>query len=628
MGTTIITTTVSEVQYRDITTVQAGGGVTLTLVDATLHDFYYQQVSRNRAGSAIIRSLHYIVIRTPTGDINTYPAQGGAIDAIEGYIQDSSTLWIDLIQGTSTPVTFTSTAQLPTGSYSVMGDLGSQREESTYQFTPFNNFTISTATINGQPADVPANGIIDTVENDDVRPWAVTFSRNFLGVPQNPTVPDFTPGPYIRQNDQWRMIEYAGGATVSGASVGNYNGTVNRPRATEADAPRFAIVEVTYTEPNTTESVVNAPLDPLTINGVVVTITERDFGRFGSGRFRMSENIATAAGVLITPNTNPITANGLGAGDFGSTASQVYDINGNTAFVRNFGSTPVLDNLTQLLDTVQTNDRNPYSAASRASITIGAGGAITGGVETTDDTAFAAGSALYTRIGTGSRIVPGRTIQQGIYYRRGSGASALWVGPLDDANTPTGTSGTTLQRQSDWDVTDVDSPAYIVNKPILTDFVSQEAYAGDISALQNVNTVQDLQIANRVSTRTDNLTLLLSTQDIAAGFGALPSGGRFVTRTFDLSVNNQVAIRVTAHGIPHTSNADYEFSYAAMNGWTLTNSPLASTSRGLSYDGPDIFVDVSNTNSVYATQAQIDVLKQAFAAATSFDDVKSIIANL
>ena len=63
-----------------------------------------------------------------------------------------------------------------------MGDLGSQREETTYQFTPFNNFTISTATINGQPAEVPANGIIDTVENDDVRPWAVTFSRNFLGV--------------------------------------------------------------------------------------------------------------------------------------------------------------------------------------------------------------------------------------------------------------------------------------------------------------------------------------------------------------------------------------------------------------------------------------------------------------
>ena len=158
--------------------------------------------------------------------------------------------------------------------------------------------------------------------------------------------------------------------------------------------------------------------------------------------------------------------------------------------------------------------------------------------------------------------------------------------------------------------------------------MSQEAYAGDISALHNVNTVQDLQIANRVSTRTDNLTLLFSTETIAAGFGTLPSGGRFVTRTFDLSVNGQVAIRVTAHGIPHTSNADYEFSYAAMNGWTLTNSPLASTSRGLSYDGPDIFVDVSNTNSVYATQAQLDVLKQAFAAATSFDDVKSIIANL
>ena len=215
VGTTIITTTVSEVQYRDVTTVAPGGGNRLTLVDATLHDFHYQQVTRNRAGSAIIQNLHYIVIRTPTGDINPYPAANSAITAIEGYIQDNSTLWIDLIQGSATPIDFTSTAQLPTGSYDVMGDLGTRREETTYQFFPYNGFAITQATINAVTITPDASGNVDIVQNDDVRPWSVTFSRSFDGVPSSPTTPNFVPGLFIRQDGSWNRVDYT---TANGAS--------------------------------------------------------------------------------------------------------------------------------------------------------------------------------------------------------------------------------------------------------------------------------------------------------------------------------------------------------------------------------------------------------------------------
>ena len=352
IGTTVVSTNVSEVQYRDITTVAPTGTnpPRLTLVDATLHDFHYQQSVLSPGGSSVVRNLHYIVIRTPTGDINNYPTQATAIDVIEAAIQDSSALPIDLIQGSATPVDFTTTARFQSGSYDVMGDLGSTREETTYRFLPLNDFTITTSNINNLPITPDSAGNIDIVQNDDVRAWNVTFSRDFLGVPTTPTAATFTPGPYVYQNDAWNKLDYAG---------------------------------------------------------------------------------------------------------------------------------------------------------------------TTGGSDT----------------------------------------SSLDV-------------------------------------------------------------------------RTDNLNLFVPTQTIANGFGNLPASSGTASWIHTIQINGVNALTINATAVTHAADADYEFNYTALGDWSLVGDARVTTSRGLTYNGPDLIVPVRGPNSVYATDARIEIFKQIVSASTSFNDFRTNIANL
>ena len=401
VGTTIITTTVSEVQYRDITTVPPGGGVTWTLVDATLHDFHYQQVTRNRAGSAIIHNLHYFVIRTPTGDINPYPSQSTAINVIEAAIQDNSSLWIDLVQGAGTPVTLTSTSALPTGSYDVMGDLGSRREETTYQFFPLNSFMLSNPVINNIAVVPDANGNVDVVQNDDVRAWSVGFTRSFSGVPTTPTTPTDTVGPYIYQASDWNRLEY------------------------DADA----------------------------------------------------------------------------AGNVGA-----------TQFV---------------------------------------------------------------------------------------------------------------QTQADWDQADSAAVSYIQNKPNLSDYVRVVDYAGDISGLQNVNTVQDLQIAGKKDIEYENTTLTIPSQTIHDAIGTTLNNPDWTTT---LQVNGEDAVRVDvdAQFSPVNGN-DFHFTYTALNDYEIVGTPPVDIHSGPGrYSGPDVTVVVRHE----ADYLRIELFKQIVASSSDFNDFKSKIANL
>ena len=113
-----------------------GSNISLTLVGAILYDYHYQQTTHNRAGSSITQNLHYISIVTSTGDINPQLSSDNAIASIEEAIADDSSLPIALVQGSGTPVTFTSTAAFTTGSYSVFGDLGQMREEDNLSVYP------------------------------------------------------------------------------------------------------------------------------------------------------------------------------------------------------------------------------------------------------------------------------------------------------------------------------------------------------------------------------------------------------------------------------------------------------------------------------------------------------------
>ena len=131
-----------------------------------------------------------------------------------------------------------------------------------------------------------------------------------------------------------------------------------------------------------------------------------------------------------------------------------------------------------------------------------------------------------------------------------------------------------------------------------------------------------------VPVRNANLTLFVPASDIATGFGALPPSSGTASWTHTLQVNGEDAVRVDASGVPHANDADYIFTYTALNDWVIQNTPLASTSGGLTYDRSDLFIEVSNNNSVYAVDARIEVLKDLVASATDFDDLKGKIANL
>ena len=142
---------------------------------------------------------------------------------IEGFIQDSSTLEIALTTGESTPLTFPSTGAFLDRTVTLRGNFFS-REETTYRFIPMNGFTLDPATtmINGATtitrviqsdgsvdttATVPiigADGSVNLLINDQVRSWAVDFTRNFPRVPTDPTaVPEAAAGQYLYHGG-WR----------------------------------------------------------------------------------------------------------------------------------------------------------------------------------------------------------------------------------------------------------------------------------------------------------------------------------------------------------------------------------------------------------------------------------------
>ena len=141
--------------------------------------------------------------------------------------------------------------------------------------------------------------------------------------------------------------------------------------------------------------------------------------------------------------------------------------------------------------------------------------------------------------------------------------------------------------------------------------------------------MQDTQIAGKVAVRTENLSLFLSTADIAASFGALTANGRTTTRTFVLQANGVDAVSITAHGIPHTSDADYEFNFTALGSNTLISPARFEQSSGLTYNDIGVFVQISHTNPIYATDARFEVLKEIVAASTDLpEDFRNRIANL
>ena len=131
---------------------------------------------------------------------------------------------IGLVQGAHTPLTFTSTAQFPTGSYDVTGNLGASQEETTYRFLPLNGFSIDQANtniedqttitrvitdgvVNTSPVSIfGTDGSVNLVVNDEVEDWDVRFTRTFTGVPVPAgTTATATTGPYIFQDGDWNL---------------------------------------------------------------------------------------------------------------------------------------------------------------------------------------------------------------------------------------------------------------------------------------------------------------------------------------------------------------------------------------------------------------------------------------
>ena len=76
--------------------------------------------------------------------VNPRLTEANAVSMIEGYIQDQCTLEIALVQGESLPTDFATTAQFGSISPTLSGALGSLQEQTTYQFTPMNGFSLNT----------------------------------------------------------------------------------------------------------------------------------------------------------------------------------------------------------------------------------------------------------------------------------------------------------------------------------------------------------------------------------------------------------------------------------------------------------------------------------------------------
>ena len=93
-----------------------------------------------------------------------------------------------------------------------------------------------------------------------------------------------------------------------------------------------------------------------------------------------------------------------------------------------------------------------------------------------------------------------------------------------------------------------------------------------------------------IAERTDNLNVFVSADTIANGFGTLPANSGTASWIHTVQVNGEDAVRISGFGIPHSSDADYEFTFAALGPWTLTGSSSDSTSAGLRYNGRDLFI--------------------------------------
>ena len=123
--------------------------------------------------------------------------------------------------------------------------------------------------------------------------------------------------------------------------------------------------------------------------------------------------------------------------------------------------------------------------------------------------------------------------------------------------------------------------------------------------------------------------MFVPSSEVAAGFGTLVANSGTQGWTHTIQVNGEDAVRIDGLATPHTSNADYRFTYTALGNWTITNTPLASTSRAFDYDGPDLQISISGPNPVYATNARFEILKDIVAASTDLPaDFRARIANL
>ena len=131
-----------------------------------------------------------------------------------------------------------------------------------------------------------------------------------------------------------------------------------------------------------------------------------------------------------------------------------------------------------------------------------------------------------------------------------------------------------------------------------------------------------------LSERTDNLNIFVSADTIANGFGTLPANSGTASWIHTIQVNGEDALRINGFGIPHTGDADYEFTFTALGSWSLTGSNRDSTSSGLRYNGRDLYIGISGLNPIYATNARIEILKDIVASSTDFNDFKSKMANL
>ena len=92
---------------------------------------------------------------------------------------------------------------------------------------------------------------------------------------------------------------------------------------------------------------------------------------------------------------------------------------------------------------------------------------------------------------------------------------------------------------------------------------------------------------------TSSLNLFVPASTIADGFGTLPANSGTARWTHTIQVNGEDALRINASAIPHSSDADYEFDYTALNGWTNTGVARFTTSRGLRYNGGDLIIPTS-----------------------------------